>query len=100
MKIIPLQPVANQSVTVSLSDQVCQIDVYKTIGGIFLDLYVSNVLIIGGVVCESFNRIVREAYLGFVGDLAFMDTQGADDPEYTGLGSRWVLAYLLPSELQ
>ncbi|WP_321900039.1 hypothetical protein [Paraburkholderia heleia] len=28
------------------------------------------------------------------GDLAFMDMQGADDPQYTGLGSRWLLVWL------
>ncbi|MCP1257899.1 phage baseplate plug family protein [Acetobacter lambici] len=27
------------------------------------------------------------------GDLAFADTQGTQDPDYTGLGSRFVLVY-------
>lgn len=66
----------------------------------FLDLYVANSLIIGGVICENANRIVRSSYLGFVGDLAFFDTQGEEDPIYTGLGSRWVLDYLEPADMQ
>ena len=38
-----------------------------------------------------------------IGDLAFFDTQpsamnGPADPGYTGLGSRWPLYYLSPTE--
>jgi hypothetical protein len=33
--------------------------------------------IVQGVVCQRWNRIVRSGYLGFVGDLAFWDTQGS-----------------------
>lgn len=33
------------------------------------------------------------------GDIAFFDTQGTSDPEYTGLGERWVLCYFPASEL-
>ena len=48
-----------------------------------------------------FNRtlLVREAYLGFIGDFAIVDLQGQDDPDYTGLGNRFVLVYLEPSEV-
>ena len=45
------------------------------------------------------NRIVRDTYLGFLGDLAFFDLQGEDDPYYTGLGDRWVLGYLTTADL-
>ena len=44
--------------------------------------------------CEDRNRIVRDLYLGFVGDLCFMDTQGTTDPVSPGLGLRYVLVYL------
>jgi hypothetical protein len=43
--------------------------------------------------------MVRETYLGFIGDLSFTDTQGTSDPVYTGLGSRFVLLYLEASDL-
>lgn len=99
MLVVPLQATPNQTVTVALNDQNCQINVYTTAGGLFVDLYVDDALIIGGVIAENLNTIVRDTYLGFVGDLVFMDTQGTDDPVYTGLGSRWVLVYLLPSEI-
>jgi hypothetical protein len=37
--------------------------------------------------------------VGFIGDLIFIDTQGTSDPNYTGLGSRFLLAYLSPTDL-
>lgn len=103
MQIVPLQAIPNQAVTANLNNQVCQINVYQKIQGLFVDLYVNNALIIGGVIAENLNRIVRSLYLGFSGDLAFIDNQGTDDPNYLGLGpttsSRFSLAYLSPDEL-
>jgi hypothetical protein len=99
MLIIPLQAIPNQTLTVTLSDQVTQLNVYQTYNGLFIDVLVENVLIIGGVICENQNRIVRSDYLGFSGDLAFIDTQGSDDPIYTGLGTRFFLTYLTTEEL-
>lgn len=101
MQIIPIQPVPNQTLAVNLNGQACQINIYQTIYGLFLDLYVNNgaTLVVSGVLCEDLNRIVRSAYLGFTGDLAFIDTQGLNDPVYAQLGSRYVLAYLEASDL-
>ncbi|ASW06309.1 phage baseplate plug family protein [Rhizobium sp. 11515TR] len=99
MLIVPLQAVPNQTVTVTLNDQVTQINVYQTYNGLFIDVYLENDLIIGGVICENQNRIIRSAYLGYSGDFAFIDMQGANDPDYTGLGTRYFLAYLSETEL-
>lgn len=96
---VPLNQTPNQELTIGLNNQVCQIAVYQKSGGLFLDLYVNDGLIIAGVLCQNLNRIVRSLYLGFSGDLAFFDTQGTDDPDYTGLGSRFLLEYVPPSEL-
>lgn len=94
MTYIPLQPVPNQAVSVQLGEQNCQVNVYYKAGFTYLDLYVDNALIIGGVMCRDRVRIVRSAYLGFIGDLAFIDSQGGDDPVYTGFAGRFSLAYL------
>jgi hypothetical protein len=99
MQIIPIQALANQAVNVTLAGQSCRINVYQKLYGLFLDLYVDEALIVAGAPAQNLNRIVRSAYLGFVGDLIFIDTQGADDPTYTGLGTRFHLAYLEASEL-
>lgn len=101
---IPINPTPSQVLNVNLASQNCTIKVYQKSTGLFIDLYVNNALIIGGVICQNANRIVRSAYLGFVGDLAFFDTAGdvygnPEDPYYTGLGSRWVLNYLEVQDL-
>ena len=101
MLIIPLQPLPSQTVqTILPPQQAVKLSVYQKNTGMFIDVYVNDALIIGGVICENMNVIVRSTYLGFIGDLAFFDTtpEGAD-PFYSGLGSRWQLAYLSPSEL-
>lgn len=69
-----------------------------------MDLYSNNVLIIAGTLALNLTRMVRDLYLGFSGDLAFVDTQvdpilGPLDPYYTGLGSRYQLIWLEPSDL-
>lgn len=53
---------------------------YENANPVFLDLLVSNVLIIGGAIVLNNVPVVRDAYLGFSGDLVVVDTQGEDDP--------------------
>lgn len=99
MQIVPLQATPSQTLTVTLANQVCTIDVYQTLYGLFMDLYVNNSLIVGGVICQNLNRIVRSLYLGFSGDFVFNDTTGTTDPVYTGLGAQYQLKYLAASDL-
>jgi hypothetical protein len=99
MQIIPLRPVPSQTLMVTLADQLAQIDIYQKAYGLHLDLRVSDVLLLAGVVCQDRNLIVRSDYIGFVGDLCFVDTQGTADPTYEGLGIRYGLAYIEASEL-
>lgn len=99
MKRIPLQPVPSQTLSVVLSGQNCQISVYQKTTGVYLDLEVDNSPIVTTVLCHDRVRLVRSAYLGFFGDLTFVDIQGHADPQYEDLGSRFVLAYLEPLEL-
>jgi hypothetical protein len=102
MQIVPVKPIPNQSFPVTLNGQSCTINLYwKGLVNPFLymDLYVNNILIIGGVMCLNANVIVRNTYLGFIGDLAFYDTQGATNPNYTGLGEQYILVYLAPGDV-
>ena len=99
--IIPLLAEPQQIVSCSLGGQQCTITLRTMTNGqgidvtaLYCDLSVAGSLLIGGVVCQNLNRIVRDAYLGFVGDLAFVDTQGSDDPTADGLGTRFQLVYL------
>jgi hypothetical protein len=93
-QIIPLLATNSQTLSVRLGGQPCRIHVYQKSTGLYLDLYVADVLTLGGVACRNGVGIVRDAYFGFVGDLLFADTQGSSDPEASGLGTRWVLAYV------
>ena len=99
MQIVPIKDVYAQSFSVQLGNQPCQINLYQRSTGFYCDLYVNNVLIIGGVICQNLNRIVRDLYLGFVGDLMFNDTQGTSDPSSPGLGTRYQFCYLEVSDL-
>jgi hypothetical protein len=98
MMLIPLQPVPSQTLNVSLASQACQIAVYQKTTGLYLDLSVAQRPIISCVLCRNRVLLVRQAYLGFLGDLSFIDTQGNADPVYSGLGTRYLLSYLVPSE--
>lgn len=53
---------------------------YENVNPVFLDLYVGTTLIIGGVLALNNVPIVRDAYLGFLGDIMVIDTQGEEDP--------------------
>lgn len=99
IQTVPLIPAKSQNLTITLGGQICQINVYQKLYGVFIDLYVGTGLIIGGVYCLNKVRIVRDSYLGFVGDLAFVDTQENDKPFWQGLGSRFILTYLAEADL-
>lgn len=92
--VIPLTATPSQEFSVTLGNQLCRIKVYQKSTGLFLDLFVSDRPIVQGALCRDRVRIVRHAYLGFVGDLAFIDTMGRADPEYAGLGDRFQLGYI------
>lgn len=101
-QVVPLYAVPNQTFYVPLDGQNCRLNIYQKTTGLFMDVLVDEAAIIVGVICQDRNRIVRDLYLGFRGDFAFYDLQGGDspiDPVYTGLGDRFQLVYILPSEL-
>lgn len=98
--IIPTQPLPAQVLEVLLETQAATIEIRQLSTGLYLNLLVSNVEIVGFVVCRNFDRIVRNRYLGFQGDLIFMDNTGQGrDPFYTGLGTDFSLVYIEASEL-
>lgn len=99
MQIIPITDTYSQTLTVTLAGQSCRIAIYTKSTGLFCDIYVDDILIIGGVICLDRVKIVRGTYLGFIGDLMFSDTQGAADPVSPGLGSRFLLCYLGANDL-
>jgi hypothetical protein len=91
--VIPLQAFPAQTLAVQLGGQLTQITTYQKRTGMFLDLLVNNVLIVTGAACLDRVPILRNAYSGFVGNLAFVDTQGLADPSFDGLADRFALVW-------
>lgn len=99
MLIIPTQPVPNQSFSVTLNNQQVTANLSQTNFGMFISLLLANAPLVTGQLCINQAPLVQEPYLGFLGELLFVDTMGTEDPVYTGLGTRFQLAYIEPDEL-
>lgn len=92
---IPIQPVPNQTLAVTVARQAAQIALRQMGGELFFSLTAGGNSIIRTRICRDRQRVLLDArYQPFVGDFAFVDMQGAEDPTYQGLGSRFVLYYL------
>lgn len=92
---IPLIATPSQSLTVTLGNQQCEIQIaQKYAGGVFLSMQVDGVSVVNSKLCRDRVNVVRAGYLPFVGALSFVDTQGVSDPDYTWFGSRYQLAYI------
>lgn len=99
MQQIPIQQTPSQVVSVILANQNCQISLYQKSTGIFFDLRVGDRPVVTTRLVRNAVPLVRQRYLGFVGDLFIMDMQGNQDPEYIGLGTRYLLYYLEATDL-
>jgi hypothetical protein len=97
---IPIQAVPSQVVLCVLANQNCQISIYQKGDNVFVDLNSNGVDMCIG--CLGLNGVPLDAcnaYDGFQGNLYFVDTQGLDDPDYTGFNTRWYLVYLTAAEV-
>lgn len=64
-----------------------------------MDLTVNGDPILQGAPCLYANKIVRYKYLGFRGDLFFLDNEGQSDPQWNGLADRFPLYFITEAEL-
>lgn len=94
MLAIPLSSTPSQTIRTTLAQQDCTLNIYQKSTGLFVDLDLAGVRLVSGTVARDRAKLVRHGYLGFAGDLVFVDTQGFDDPKSSGLGGRWQLVYL------
>jgi hypothetical protein len=99
MQTISVQALPNQTLNVQLGSQAVTLNIYQQMFQLAMDVVSGGDLVASCIPCLNLNRIVRYAYLGFSGDFVWFDTQGTDDPVYTGVGARWQLLYLSPSDL-
>ena len=94
IETINLQKSASQQISANLAAQSCTIRVHQRNGDIYVDLHVISEAVVLGVLARDRVGLTRHAYLPFRGELLFVDAHSTDDPQYTGLGERWLLAYL------
>lgn len=99
MIVVPLIATPSQDVKIVLNSQSCDIGVAQKGAHVYLTLSLPSGSVLNSAIARDRVRLVREAYLGFIGDLAFVDLQGLDDPAWAGLGTRYILVYLDPSEV-
>jgi hypothetical protein len=99
MMLIPLSPVAAQTLSVVVDNQACQIAVYQRRTGLFFDLLFNGIAVCTTVLCQNLAPLLVQQYQGFIGTFAFLDTQGDTAPMYLGLGSRYQLLYFGASDL-
>lgn len=96
---VPITATPSQTLNVTLGGQNCQIAIRQNSTGVYLDLSVANAPVLQSALCLDRVKLVRHKYLGFIGSLAFVDTQGKTDPDYSGFGARYQLVYVEASDL-
>jgi hypothetical protein len=99
MMVVPVAAVAAQSFNITLNGQPCTLQIAQKTTGLFMNVLVDNILILAGVLCLDRTLIIRDTYLGYEGDLYFVDTQGTTDPVWTDLGTRYLLISVASDEL-
>jgi hypothetical protein len=114
MQTVPLQAVASQNQQIVLNGQNCEISVYVKTGyaysdqpafttpntNLYFDLSVNGTPVTTFAIGLNAVRLLKNRqYLDFEGDFMFVDTQGTSDPQVSGLGTRYLLLYLLPSDI-
>lgn len=83
LMVIPLQAIPNQSVSFILNDVGYTIDVDTMNSSLYISIWQS-----GEYVLKN-RALLSYAPVGF--GLQLVDTLGTEDPEYSGLGDRWLL---------
>lgn len=93
--VVPVSPTANQTAAYTLGDQAVQISLRQNGANLYLDLLLADQTpIVLGRVCRNMNNLLADAgYQPFTGILYFVDLQGDTQPNYAGLGSRYLLLY-------
>jgi hypothetical protein len=90
---VPLDAVASQSVAVTLGTQPCVIVLRQLGARQYISVSWNGTVLCSNVLVVNLSAIIRAEYTGFVGDLAAIDLQGDEAPQYDGWGTRWLLLF-------
>lgn len=94
---IPLRAEPAQSLAIVLGGQNVSLRLYTRdyLGTpwLYCDLAVDGSMVWQGHICHEMQDLKFYSYLPFAGALRFVDMQGDDDPQWDGLGVRWLLLW-------
>lgn len=94
-----LAPIPRQSFSIELGGQPCTIRLVSILTWTYLDMTIDDVYVMRGAICLDRAPVKQYRTIPFVGNLFFVDTQGRDDPYYTGFETRFKLFYVTDDEL-
>lgn len=101
---IPLIDTPNQELAIELNEQDCTIQIRQLGNYIYLTLWVDSTLICENAICLPIVPIVQNSQSLFSGNLLIVDTTAKaytqHDPDYSELGSRYLLVYGTDEELK
>ena len=94
---VPVRAEPAQALGIVLGGQNVSICIYTrdNLGtpSLYCDLAVDGTMVWLGHICHNLQDLKFYSYLPFSGVLRFVDLQGDADPQWEGLGTRWVLLY-------
>lgn len=90
---IALTNIPSQTVTTTLSGKQARLWVRQLSSGLYVDVWLDETPFLMGALCLTGVPLIRNPASILPGELVFIDTEGNEDPDYTGLEKRWVLVY-------
>lgn len=115
MEIITLKQEPIQTVNVTLYQQDVSIKLYQMPSMMYIDVTSDGKVLVLGIPCASFTKLIRYSYLGFQGDLFFVDYDSTakpietvmlngveintEAPNFSQLGTRFDLYYFSPDDM-
>lgn len=100
LRTIPVAPTPNQSLSVVLQDRNVSVTLRTLQGAMYADVLCDGVPVCTGRACVDRQSLTaRASYVGFPElVLCFADLQGANDPQWAELGTRYVLLSVEPDD--
>lgn len=90
---IPLGAIPYQIVSVVVNDQAFEIEIRQLGESVFTTTSVDGELVASTVRAVAGGSITPWPSANVNTSVVWVDTQGEDDPQYNGLGDRWLLAF-------
>lgn len=93
MHLIPIDKQPNQKFNIRLEDKDVELEFITRGLFMYANINVQKEPLINGVICLNSVNLNQYSNTKLKGKIYFKDTQGEDDPVYSGLNDRWILIY-------